>query len=179
MKKSIACATLCPYYDKLVVTDPPENLLFLLPTWRQFNEKNWSDLYKKMVSEDIEIRKNRKKMLSYGIIDHIDYVPMTRQAFNWLYSKAEETDSVNTSNKEELIKKFQNLIRIYGGAVICNIFSKHESNVSKVLNWRSGYFIEKEIYKVYTVDQISKIKQLELSKIDQKYIKKIIKTKEK
>lgn len=179
MKKAIACTTLAPSYNKSIITDPPHNLLFWLPTWRQFDEKDWFDLYKKMIIEDVDIRRNRKLMLSYGVIDSIDYVPMTRQAFNWLYSKAEENDCINKDNKKDLIKKFENLIKIYGGAIICNVFSKHENNISKVLNWRSGYFIEKEIYKIYTKEQMSKIKQLEMSKIDSKYIKNIVKNKEK
>lgn len=177
MKKSIACTTLMPYYDKTIIPDTPEKLLFWLPTWQQFEEKDWISLYKKIISEDIQIRKNRKKILSLGIIDSVDYVPMTRQAFNWLYSKAEESEAINEHNKKEVVKKFENLIKIYGGATICNIFAKHEKNISKVLNWRSGYFIEKEIYKVYTFEQIVKIKQLELSKIDSKYIKKVNKEK--
>jgi len=173
VKKAIACTTLAPFYDKTIIPDPPENLLFWLPTWRQFSEKDWLSLYKKVISEDIEIRKNRKKLLSLGIIDPIDYVPMTRQAFNWIYSKAEDANCITNDNKEDLIKKFQNLIRIYGGATICNLFMKHEASVNKIVNWRSGYFFEKEIYKVYSLDQIVKIKNLEISKIDSKYVKKI------
>lgn len=178
MKKAIACTTLAPIYDKTIIPDPPQNLLFWLPTWRQFSEKDWIDLYKKMVSEDIGIRKNRKKMLSFGIIDSVDYVPMTRQAFNWLYAKAEETNCIDNINKKDIIKKFENLVKIYGGAVICNMFAKHQNHIDKVINWRSGYFIEKEIYKAYTIEQIIKIKRLELSKIDPKFIKQLNKNKE-
>jgi hypothetical protein len=177
MRKSIACASLIPIYDKKVIPDPPQNLLFWCPTWSQFNERDWVHMYKKVVEDDIKIRNNRKKLLQYGVVDSIDYLPLTRQAFNWLYTKAEETKVIG-SNKEDLIKKFENLVKIYGGAVICNVFAKHETNISKVLNWRSGYFIEKEIYKIYTPDQISKIKQTEISKIDPKYVKKLTKNKE-
>lgn len=177
IKKTIACTTLLPYYDKTIIPDPPQNLLFWIPTWNQFTEKDWLELYKKMIKTDIEIRKNRKQMLACGVIDSIDYIPLTRQAFNWLYNKAEETNCINDDNKKDLIKKFQNLIKIYGGATICNVFSKHESNVSKVVNWRSGYFIEKEIYKIYTIDQMKKIKQTEISKIDPKHIKTLEKNK--
>ena len=177
MRKSIACASLIPIYDKKVIPDPPQNLLFWCPTWSQFNERDWVQMYKKVVEDDIKIRNNRKKLLQYGVVDSIDYLPLTRQAFNWLYTKAEETKVIG-SNKEDLIKKFENLVKIYGGAVICNVFAKHETNISKVLNWRSGYFIEKEIYKIYTPDQISKIKQTEISKIDPKYVKKLTKNKE-
>lgn len=179
IKKAIACATLMPFYDKSIITDPPQNMLFWLPTWVQFNQKDWIDIYKKMVNEDIQIRKNRKKMLSYGVVESIDYVPMTRQAFNWLYSKSEDSHCVTPANKADIVKKFENLIKIYGGAVICNTFTKYEKNINKVLNWRSGYFIEREIYKVYTMDQICRIKELEISKIDKKYVKVLIKNKEK
>lgn len=177
IKKVIAGTTLVPYYDKTIVPDPPQNLLFWFPTWNQFNEKDWLELYKKMIRSDIEIRKNRKKLLSYGVVDAIDYVPLTRQAFNWLYSKAEENNIITEENKKEVVKKLQNLVKIYGGATICNIFTKHEANISKVSNWRTGYFIEKEIYKVYSMEQIIKIKKTEMSKIDPKYIKVLEKNK--
>ena len=53
------------------------------------------------------------------------------------------------------------------------MFVKHKSNVNKVFNWRSGYFFEKEIHKVYKIDEILKIKSTELQKLNQKYVKKI------
>ena len=102
-------------------------------------------------------------------------MPLTRQALNCLYTTAEESEVVTSENKQELIKKFENLVKIYGGATICNLFSKHEKNIDKVLNWKSGYFIEKEIHKVYTLEQLAKIKHTELSKIDSKYIKTLVK----
>lgn len=175
IKKVLACATILPYYDKTVIPDNPQNLLFWCATWNQFNEKDWVSIYKEIVKKDIEIRTHRKKVVSYGVVEAIDYFPLTRQAFNWLYAKAEEEGSINDSNKKEIIKKFQNLVKVYGGAIICNVFSKHENHVNKVLNWRTGYFIEKEIYKVYSLDQIIKIKQTEMSKIDSKYIKTLTK----
>lgn len=176
IKKVIACTTLLPYYDKTVIPENPQNLLFWSPTWNQFNEKDWLSLYREVVKKDIEIRGNRRKIVSYGIVEAIDYLPLTRQAFNWLYAKAEGEGCVSDSNKQEIIKKFQNLVKVYGGAIICNMFSKYESNIGKVLNWRTGYFIEKEIYKVYSLDQIIKIKQTEISKIDTKYVKTLTKS---
>lgn len=175
IKKNIACATLISSYDKTIIPNPPQNLLFWVATWSQYNERDWFDLYKNVIKSDIEIRKNRKKILSLGVVDSVDYVPLTRQAFNWLYGKAEENNLVTSDNKQEVIKKFENLVKIYGGATICNIFSKHTNNIEKVLNWRSGYFIEKELYKVYTLEQLAKIKHTELSKIDTKYIKTLTK----
>lgn len=178
-KKVIACTTLIPYYDKTVIPDPPQNLLFWTQTWNQFNEKDWLDLYKKNIESDIYIKNNRRKILSCGIIDAVDYVPLTRQAFNWLYMKAQDSSDINSINKNDVVKKFQNLVKVYGGAVICNVFSKHQNNIDKVLNWRSGYFIEKEIHKIYSLDQLIKIKQTEMSKIDPKYIVKNLQTNKK
>lgn len=175
MKKSLACATILPLYDKTVIPDNPQNLLFWCPAWSQFNERDWFQIYQETIKKDIEIKNYRKKIVSCGVVDAIDYFPLTRQAFNWLYSKAENEGSINESNKKEIIKKFQNLVKVYGGAIICNVFSKHEANIGRVLNWRTGYFIEKEIYKVYSLDQIIKIKQTEISKIDTKYVKTLSK----
>lgn len=175
IKKIIACTTLLPAYDKTSLTSPPQNLIFWCATWTQFNERDWLELYKNMVKTDIEIQKNRKQILHLGVIDSVDYIPLTRQAFNWIYSKAEQNDVINPGNKDELVKKFQNLVKIYGGATICNLFSKHQKNIDKIVNWRSGYFIEKEIYKIYSMEQITKIKQTELSKIDPKHVKTLVK----
>jgi len=65
----------------------------------------------------------------------------------------------------------QNLIRIYGGAVVSNLFTNHTSSVDKVFNWRSGYFFEREIYNIYTFDQIKKIKSKEIEKLNPKFVK--------
>ena len=80
---------------------------------------------------------------------------------------------MNSSVPEPLKNKLSNLVKAYGGATICNMFVNHKLNIDKVLNWRSGYFFEKQIYKVYSFEQISKIKTAELNKTNQKYIKKV------
>jgi hypothetical protein len=49
----------------------------------------------------------------------------------------------------------------------------HENVIKNMFNWRSGYFFEREIHKIYTTDQILKIKNLELQKANQNYVKKI------
>jgi hypothetical protein len=65
---------------------------------------------------------------------------------------------------------------VYGGAVICNVFVNYKLNIDKVFNWRSGYFFEKEIHKIYSFDQIEKIKLSEINKINSKHIKLIEQT---
>ncbi len=106
--------------------------------------------------------------LSIGVIDPIEFQPFTRQAFNWLYEQATKTGVVTKESE----KRFRNLVWIYGGMAISNIFTRHEVKLKKVLNWRSGYFFERVLHEVYTFDQLQKIKQLELERTSEKLIRK-------
>lgn len=170
MKRAIACATILPLVEKVPIPDPPSNLLFWCTRWEQFNKNDWFEMYVNIVEEDLRISKSRNIILAEGVIDPIDVLPMTRQAFNWLYEKVKEDQTVNPDSLGDIKEKIANLVRAYGGAVICNVFVNYKKNVLNVPNWRSGYFFEKEIHKVYTVDQILKIKKAELSKTNSKYI---------
>jgi predicted nucleic acid binding AN1-type Zn finger protein len=171
IKKVIACTALLPTIEKTTIPDPVYLILFWCTGWSQLNEKDWFSLFQDVVKKDLLIQSNRKKLLEIGIIDPIDYSPLTRQAFNWLYSEAEASGCINDSNKKDIEKKMQNLVRIYGGAVISNIFTNHKASIGKIHSWRNGYFFEREIYNVYSFDQINKIKNLEIQKLNPKYIK--------
>lgn len=173
MKRAISCAVLLPYTEKSQVPSPPENLLFWCTAWVQFNERDWFDLFKKVVKEDIEIGKNRNKAILLGVIDPIDVSPLNRQAFNWLYEKARENEELENLNIEDLKVKLANIVKSYGGAVVCNMFVNHKKNVNNVFNWRSGYFFEREIHKVYSAQDILKIKTTEIEKTNSKYIKRV------
>jgi len=173
MKRAISCAILLPYTEKSIVPSPPENLLFWCTAWVQFNERDWFDLFKKVIKEDIQIANSRNKAILLGVIDPIDVSPMNRQAFNWLFSKAQESGGLDNVNIEELKNKFANIVKSYGGAVVCNMFVNHKKNVNSVFNWRSGYFFEREIHKVYPIQDILKIKNIEIQKTNSKYIKKV------
>ena len=174
VKRAISCAILLPITDNTQVPDPPHSLLFWCTGWAQFYERDWFDLFKETIKKDIEIKNNIKQVISSGIIDPIEYSPMTRQAFNWLYEKAESSGEINDDNKEVVVTKLKNMVKVYGGAVICSIFVNHQSLLDKVLSWRNGYFFEKQIYKVYTVEKIHKIKKMEFSKTNSSYIKKVV-----
>lgn len=174
IKNVISCATLLPTIEKLNIPDPAYLLLFWCTGWAQLNERDWFSLFQDVVKKDILIQSNRKRLLEIGVVDPIDYSPLTRQAFNWLYSEAEACGIINDSNRKEIETKFQNIVRIYGGAVVSNIFVKHRSNILKIHSWRSGYFFEREIYNIYTFDQIEKIKSLEIKKLNPKYVKTLI-----
>jgi len=173
VKKAIACATLIPMTDNTTIPNPPEKLLFWCTSWTQFSEKDWFDLYKKNIKEDINITENRNKIIKLGVIEPVDVSPLNRQAFNWLYTKAKDKESLSDEELKALESKFFNLVKAYGGAVICNIFVNHKSNIEKVFNWKSGYFFEKEIHKVYSLEDILKIKAAEIKKTNPKYIKRI------
>lgn len=171
IKRAISCTALLPTLEKTNIPDPVHLILFWCPTWNQYKEKDWFSLFKDIVKKDIEIQKNHRQLLTLGVIDPIDYSPITRQAYNWLYSHAENSGAVSEKNKDIVSKKMQNLIRLYGGAVISNVFTNHTSSVDKVFNWRSGYFFEREIYNIYTFDQIKKIKSKEIEKLNPKFVK--------
>lgn len=173
IKRIISCTLLLPTYEKTTIPDPVHLILFWCTSWGQLKERDWFSLFQDVVRKDILIQNNRKNLLDIGVIDPIDYSPLTRQAFNWLFSEAENNGDLNETNKKELIVKLQNLVRIYGGAVISNIFTNHKNSLNKILNWKSGYFFEREIYNVYSYDQIVKIKNLEIQKLNPKYIKTI------
>jgi len=172
VKKAISCAVLLPSLENTQIPDPPQSLLFWCTAWAQFNERDWFELFKETVEKDIFIKNSRKKIIEAGIIDPIDYSPLTRQAYNWLYDKAESTGSINDNNKDVVIKKLKNIVTIYGGTVISSIFVSHPQSIEKVTNWRSAYFFEKEIYKIYSIEKILKIKNMEFTKTNPNYIKK-------
>jgi len=171
VKRAISCAVLLPLVKKTSIPDPVSNLLFWCTGWKEFHENDWFDMLLTVIKEDIIISESRNNILSIGVIDPIDVSPITRQAYNWLHDKANSSqiDGID----ESLEKKLINLVRAYGGAVICNMFINHKLNIDKVLNWRSGYFFEKQVHKVYSMDQIVKIKTAELNKTNQKYIRKL------
>lgn len=167
VKKTISCATLLPVMENTPIPDPPSNLLFWCTAWNQFDKYEWFNMFVDILTQDLHIIDKRNQLINGGVLNRIDTSPMTRQAFNWLYEKHSSTEAETSSSKE----KFTNIVRVYGGAVVCNMFVNHKLNVEKVFNWRTGYFFEKEIHKVYSLDQIEKIKRAEFNKINSKYIK--------
>jgi hypothetical protein len=173
IKKSVACACLSPIINKSTIPDENHVLLFWVGGWPQFNERDWFVLFKETVKSDIQIEKNRALIMQEGIFDHIDIPPLTRQAYNWLYEKLDKESFSTQNKKDEAATKMKNLIRIYGGAVVCNVFTNYSPQIDKVLNWRSGYFIEKEIHKIYSTEQIIKIKKAEMQKTNSNFIKNI------
>lgn len=173
VKRSVACACLSPVINRVTIPEEKHVLLFWVSGWPQFNERDWFSLFKETIKNDIDIEKFRKIVLQEGLFDHIDIPPLTRQAYNWLYDNLSKEKFSSSAEKEESIEKIKNMVRIYGGAVICNLFTNHSNRLEKILNWRSGYFIEKEIYKVYSIEQIVKIKKMEIKKTNANFVKKI------
>lgn len=171
VKRAVAFTILLPAYDRTTKIDSehPENLLFWGQKFHQFTEKDWFEELKKVIRRDQEITEFRRQALALGVIEPIDYQPYCRQAFRWLCEKAEDSGVELTP---ELKEKFRRLVMAYGGAVVSYIFEKHRPTVDKVVNWRSGYFFERGIFNVYSLDQVLKIKKAELDKTNSKWIKK-------
>lgn len=173
VKKAIACAVMLPTYDKSSRTDPPQNLLYWVGGYTQFNERDWVKELRERIDQDAKIEGWRNQALSLGIIHPIEYSPVTRQAFNWLFDAAEKAGAVTPDNKADITKRFQNLILAYGGNVICYVFQKEAHKLKKILNWRTGYFFEHVIFEVFNVEQVLKIKKAELAKTNPKLVKRI------
>lgn len=175
MREVIACTLLLPQIEGLhhvaerAEADKPR-LLYAVKTYRQFNERNWFDMLRKVVARDLEIEGWRQKALDLGIIDPIDYQPLCREAFNRLYNAADEAGYITSDTKEYVSNSARLLVWAYGGTVVTNVFTANEKALGKVLNWRTGYFFERAIYETYTIDQILKIKKQELNKTNEQLI---------
>lgn len=164
VRKILACAILLPKYDRSCLTDPPENLLFWCHKYHQFKEQDWLDLFFKTVDEDKEVEQHRQRAMALGVVHPIEYSPIARQAFNWLWAKVDK-DSFAEEQLSVIQNRHRKLVTAYGGNVICNTFDKNSNKLDKnVPNWRTGYFFEKLIFKTYSVDQVLKIKAQELKK---------------
>lgn len=173
MRNLLAHAILVSTTDKSIDVDVPENFLHRSQFFRQANEKDWFKEFQKVVEEDIAIDKHRADAKSLGIIDPIEYQPYTRQAYNWLYSRAEDAGDLTPQNKEKVSRLLKNLVYAYSGGAICGVFTDHSEMINKVSNWRTGYFFERLLFKVYTPEQVLKIKKLELAKTMPKLVKRV------
>lgn len=176
MKQAISCALLLPVVDRTTYVDRnnPQNLLFKCVSYHQFNERDWFSMFKEEVKQDLKVTDWRNKCLSVGIIDPIDIAPYTRQAYNWLFSAADRSKDITDENKKDISDRMRNLVWAYGGLNICNMFSRYQDSLDKkVVNWRTGYFFEKDFFNHYTIDQVLKIKKAELEKTNKKLVKKI------
>lgn len=169
--KQVACAIQLPAAERSIKVDPeaPQRLLFGCTAFQQFKEKDWFELLRVVAAKDIEIAQIKKDALALGYIKNIEYQPNTRQAFRWLLDKAEESGDLTPDSRERLAA----LVHIYGGAVISSIFTRHEEFVKKVVNWRTGYFFERQVFQVYKRDEILKIKKKELDTSNQRLVTRI------
>lgn len=169
LREVVSCAILLPAADRSIQIDKdhPENHLHRIPYFQQLSQKNWFELFRKTFQQDVNIDTWRAQALGLGIVTHLDLAPITRQALNWLCTKANE----NNDMRPDTVERFKNLVSTYGGTVICNIFSKHQPTLKKVLNWKTGYFFERNIFNVYQPEQVFKIKRAELEKTNPKLVK--------
>ncbi len=163
----VACTVLMPVYDKSVISDPPEKLLFTCPKFSQFDSRNWHEELEKVAAKDEKIQEVRKQALTFGVIYPIHYNPRARQAFSWLVDKALSSNTTEGTDEKVIKEKMEKLVLAYGGAVICNIFNKPEygRKINTLLNWRTGYFFERLIHEVYKSDEILKIKAHDIEEI--------------
>lgn len=172
LKKAIAFSLLLPVQEGVWhLKIGAENFVLKSIYYKQFKEKDWLNDFKQVVKKDIQIINNRTKALNIGIIDKLEWSSLTRQALNWLVLRAEEGGDIKEENREVVVRRLSNVVKAYGGLVVCNVFAKEPTKVDKVLNWRTGYFFEHLINETFTQEQILKIKTLELKKANPSLVK--------
>lgn len=173
LRQGVAFSILFPAFDKSVRIDKdnPENHLFWSQNYSQMENKDWFAEFKKVFKQDLKIAEYRRNVLKLGVIDAVEYHPLSRQAYRWLCESAEESDVELTP---ELKKKYRQFVMAYGGAIITYIFEKNKREISKkVTNWRSAYFFERLIYEIYTPEQVVKIKQNDINNTNPQWVKTV------
>lgn len=173
MRQTISCAVLLPAHDRARLDERPENILHRCSQWEEFRQRDWFGEFQQVVARDVQIVGWRNQALSLGIIDPLEYAPYTRQAFKWLIEKAEASGCVTEETKQDVVLRHTNLVKAYGGACVSSIFAKHAEDLTKVLNWRSGYFFERLIFDIFTPDEVMKIKRAEIAKTNSSLVKRV------
>lgn len=176
-REVVSCGILLPLVDGTrVPIDDPTKVLMWAQSQSNLAAHEWYELLNQERAKDKTIQAIRHKIATLGIIHPIAYSPPTRQAFNWIHAKAIEVGHLTPQNSNVVEKKFNNLVSIYGGNIICELFSRHSTArpiLNKVVNWYSGYFIERLIHDSFTLDEIVAIKKNELNKTNKDLVKKI------
>lgn len=172
-RRVIAFTILLPSVEPSFKADShsPQRILFGAEKFSNFSSRDWVADLKKVVKQNQQISLWRKDILLLGVVDPIEHKPDTRQAYKWLCDEAEKAEVELT---DELRNKFRQLVMVYGGTVVSNIFTNHRKQIgNKVTNWRSGYFFERLIFMTYSIDQIMRMKRAELEKANPKLIKQV------
>lgn len=173
IKQGISFAILFPAHDRSLKIDKdnPENHLFWSQSFSQLEGKDWFAEFQKVFRQDTNITEYRKEVLKLGVIDAVEFHPLSRQAYRWLCESAESSEVELTP---ELKKKFYNLVMAYGGAIITYMYEKHSKEIDKkVINWRSAYFFERLMYQVYQPEQVIKIKQNDINNTNPQWVKTV------
>jgi hypothetical protein len=162
-RKHAAFTILFPTVDASCLTDPPYKLLFYAAKHPQLESKDWGVELCKVIEEDHKIKQVREELATLGTIDPIYYVPRWRQAFSKLMDEVERSGiEVETAST----KRYEFLVKCYGGNVINSLFQpQYVKQVGKIPNWRTPYFAERMIHKIYKRDELLKIKTLDLQEI--------------
>jgi len=169
LRKIIAATILLPAMDKSVIPDIPYNLIHWIKKYDQFGKHDWTKKLETVMKQDEVIASSRDQLLVLGCIDPIEYAPYPRQSFRWLVQRSKKAEEF--SKKAE--GKFRSMVHVYGGVSINNVFKVHESKVNRIPNWRSHYFFERLMHKVYNIDQLVEMKRAEIEQTNPTLVKKL------
>lgn len=162
-QERVSAAILMPLVSKVQIPDPPENLLYMCHKYHQFEGHDWYDMWVKTALKDRKIASFRTKCENVGIIENVDFVPTTRQAYRWLIEESVNAGDLTDQNKTRVEAALLRLVWAYGGVPIVETFNKNSFAIKKeMVNWRTGYFFEKIMHKTFREDQLLIMKKEEL-----------------
>lgn len=161
VQKQVAYTILSPYLHHTRPTTPVEALLFVCPKFSDFNDMEWAEELEKVYEEDKALKALREELLALGSIHPVEYHVRSRQGLKWLCEQASEDPTIQVNDKDEVVNRLKNLILIYGPSAVCSLFQRPEMKAQflpKVHNWRSGYFVEKELHRLFSRKELLEMK---------------------
>ncbi len=175
-RKQAAYTILAPYLHKTAKTTPIESLLFVCNKWADYDDLDWVDKLEETYYEDIATEALRAELLALGYIHPIEHDPRCRQALKWLCEQAGKQDEIALSppqTKSSITNKYKGLIYTYGPSSVCALFQKPELKqqlLNNVHNWKTAYFVEKELRKHNTPKQLIERKSIDLNRTNKELI---------
>jgi len=167
-RKQAAYTILAPYLHRVKATTPVEALLFACFKFSDYDEIDWVRELEVTFEQDKHTKALQSRLLSMGYIHPLEHDARCNQALRWLCEQASRQDDIVTAPaavKAGVTNKYKNLIYVYGPSSICSLFQRPElkqSLLHNVHNWKTSYFIEKELLKANNDQQLMDRKELDL-----------------
>lgn len=171
-REALAFTILLPTLDPTIRIDAdnPDNNLFY---WQHFHQKqseeSWFKKLQSVIAGDMKNFAIRKELIALGVVDPLEFQPLSRQAYKWLCESAESQGEELTARSRS---QFRNFVMAYGGSIVSRVFDQKPYEVRRIPNWRSPYFIEQLTHRSFRdKNEMIRIKKTELDKTNSKWIR--------